>query len=212
MTTYTDTYPDDTVLLLTKWFREEASASSYFVPNDKRIKWAVITVQGCGAMGGDPGGGGAIAKSKVLVTPGELLQIQVGKCSTASVLGDSFVKRANNTVIAYADRGRGNGSPGLAINSTGDLKKDGFSSSASPITNRGAPSSDQSIDKSQGFGGHGYSYAQPYLAQAADPGGSGILVPLYSGGEWVGSYTTDGAGTGSVCIEFYNGNPGPISL
>lgn len=211
MSTYSDLYPEDTTLLSTEWFREEATQFSYFVPNDSRIAWAVITAQGCGAMGGDPGGGGAIVKSKVQVTPGELLLIQVGKCSTASVLGDSFVKRANNTTIVYADRGRGAGSGGLAVNSTGDLKRDGFSNSAVGV-NRGAPSSDQGVDSSLGFGGFGYTHAQPNLLQAADPGGAGVLVPTYSGGAWTGGYTSDGGGVGSVCIEYYNNDPGPITL
>lgn len=211
MSTYSDLYPEDTVLLLTKWLREEASQFNYFVPDDARLKYAIITAQGCGAMGGDPGGGGAIAKSKVPITPGELLLIQVGKCSTASVLGDSFVKRANNTVIVYADRGRGAGPGGLAINSTGDLKKDGYSSSiALPL--RGAPSTDELSVESLGFGGFGYQYAQTTLLQAADPGGAGILVPTFSGGNFTGAYATEGAGTGSICIEYYNGDPGPISL
>jgi len=218
MVTYTDIYPDDIVLIKTLWFREEATQFNLFIPNttelEKSITHAILTAQGAGGMGDADGGGGALVKSKVPVTPGELLFAQVGKCSTASVLGDSFIKRADNTVIVYADRGRGNGNPGLAINSTGQLKRDGFAANASPSANRGSPSSDLDSLQSLGMGGLGYINAQGVLAfQAADPGGAGRLVPRYdSGGNWLGDYVARGAGTGTLAIQLFNGDPGPLSF
>jgi hypothetical protein len=212
MTTYHDIFPDPIELLFTKVFSEEGTFT-YVVPNDNSIKFFVVTAEGCGGMGDSNGGGGAQVKRKAAVTPGETLTIQVGKTSTASVLGDSFVKRANNTFIVYADRGRGNGNPGSIINSTGDVKRDGRSgggSSSDPTV--GAPASDAADTKSVGMGGFGFNYAQPNLSQGADYGGGGRLYPRYdSGGEWDGTYTSDGAGSGFIKFEAYNGDPGSIT-
>lgn len=211
--THTDLYPNPVNLLLRKWFNED-DASSYLVPTivggkPVNISHMVAYGLGCGGMGDGYGGGGALAKAKAKATPGEQLLLQVGKVSTASALGDTFVKRANNSVIIYADRGRGNGTPGLASNSTGDIKMDGKPGSGSAIL-IGAPPSDLEFQKSIGIGGFGFFYAQSLL-QAADYGGGGRLIPLYdSEGIFTGSYYSDGAGTGKICIDFLDGDPGAI--
>lgn len=214
MTTYSDLYPEDVVLLFTKWFLDPTPEFQYFVPLDKFVAYGIISALGCGGSGGQyPSGtgGGALVKSKVKLTPGELLLIQVGNTPTASTLGTSYVKRADNTVLVYADRGRGVGPGGLAINSTGDLKKDGHAESEAGDF-RGGPASDFNITKSQGFGLYGFHKAVEGLSQATDPGGGGLTRPVYDG---AGSYIRDigeGGGAGRVCIEYYNGDPGPIDL
>jgi hypothetical protein len=210
MTTYTDIFPDPIEMLLTKVFSDEG-VFTYVVPNDARIKYIVAVAEGCGGMGDSQGGGGALVKNKIPITPGETLTIQVGKTSTASVLGDSFVRRANNTYIVYADRGRGNGNPGFALNSTGAVKRDGYNGAGAAATS-GAPASDATDTKSAGLGGFGYNYAQPQLSQGSDYGGGGRLYPRYDGGgDWTGDYTSDGAGSGFVRLEFYTGEPGSLT-
>lgn len=210
MTLYTDVFPDSVTLLLRKQFTEEGSYT-YFVPNDSRYKYLVAYGQGAGGMGSSYSGGGALVKRKVLITPGELLQVQVGKVSTQSVQSDSFVKRQDNTVIIYADRGRGNGAGGLAANSTGDIKRDGYAAGV-PMETYGAPASDTNDLKSLGFGGFGIRYAEDTLGQAADTGGGGLLIPTYYDVDTLtGYYQAQCAGNGKIVLEFYNADPGALN-
>lgn len=201
--TWSQVYPKDVTLLRNVWLKDPGSIN-YTVPNIQSYQWLVVSVLGCGGMGENSGGGGALAKSKVSISPGEVLRTQVGNVSTASVLGDSFVKRSNNVVIAYADRGRGNGQGGLASNSTGDLKRDG-------VSTIGTSGHDLTDVLSMGIGGVGYYYASN-VDRAADPGGGGYLLPQYnSDHNWNGYYSAVGAGTGLVLLQFYDKDPGNLA-
>lgn len=205
MTTWSQLYPKPSILLSNVWFREPVR-TNFVIPNNPSYQWLVAIVQGCGGMGEYYGGGGALAKSKRKISPGESLQIQVGDVSTASVNGDSSVKRANNVVIAYADRGRGNGNAGLAVNSTGDLKLDGTPGIY------GNPASDLNTPLSMGFGGYGLWYPTVFLRRHIDAGGGGNLIPTYnSSNTWDGGYVSTGAGTGTVLLQFYDSDPGSLA-
>jgi hypothetical protein len=199
MTTWTQLHPDEAVLLGRACFKEPG-AYNYTVPAG--AKFVRASAQGCGGQGEQWGGSGALARSRVSVTAGDNLKIQVGNTSTSSVLGDSFVKRNDDSVICYGDRGRGNGNRGLASNSIGDVTRDG-APSASGVG--GSPASDAADYACVGFSGVG---AKSDSSVAADYGGGGHTFTynddygvLRNGAAW-------GAGTGLVVLEFFDSDPG----
>lgn len=207
-TLYSTIFPDTARLLGRRWFKE-AGTYNYLVPADFPAlpgvapKWMRALALGVGAQGSEWGGGGAFARSKVIVQVAENLIIQVGTQSTGSTPGDSFVKRNDQWVIVYADRGRGAGPGGLAANSTGDVKRDG-KPGAPNIGAGGDPASDDLDYGSLGLHGRGALYGQ----RGGDPGGGGRLHPLYDEyGNFI-AYTATTAGAGLVCLEFFDADPG----
>lgn len=198
MTTWSSLHADEAVLVQVKWLKEPGA---YNVTVPAGAKFVRASALGCGGQGDHWGGGGASARSRVAVTPGDNLVCQVGDTSTAGVAGDSFVKRNDGSVICYADRGRGIGSAGLAANSTGDVKADG-APGASNIG--GAPASDATVYNPAGFGGVAQSISN---TNAADYGGGGHLQGDSDEngiGIVIGAF---GAGTGLVCLQFFDSDP-----
>lgn len=200
MTTWTQVHSDEATLIARAWFKVAGTGLNLTVPAGALFVKAVS--EGCGGQGDHWGGGGALALAVEDVAPGDNLVIQVGTTSTAGVLGDSFVKRNDGTVICYADRGRGNGTKGLASNSIGDITRDGGAPSSGI---GGNPATDDDLFGSLGFGGIG---RQGVFGQGADPGGGGLIATgndFYGGNVVIGQYA---AGYGRVCLEFYDTNPG----
>lgn len=199
MTTWTSLHQVEAALLGRKFFTEPGQYN-YTVPAS--AKYVRAQALGCGGQGGDWGGGGALARTTVAVTPGDNLKIQVGDVSTSSTPGDSWVKRNDNSVIAYADRGRGNGNKGLASNSIGDVTQDG---SPAGVNTGGAPAGDSGLYDTQGFGGLGALYAQ---TRTADYGGGGHTYYDTNESGTLVFMSAWGAGTGLVVLEFFDSNPG----
>ena len=199
MTTWSSLHPDEATLIGVVWFKEPG-AYNYTVPVG--ANWVRAVAQGCGGQGDHWGGSGALARSRRMVTPGDNLKVQVGQVNTTSVLGDSWVERNDNSVICYADRGRGVGTAGLAANSTGDVTRDGAPGASNA---GGLPPSDSADYAPLGFGGVS---AQFSLSHASDYGGGGLVA---TGSDEngitiiIGSY---GAGTGLVVLEFFDTDPG----
>ena len=147
------------------------------------------------------------------MTPGENLIVQVGNTSTASPLGDSFVKRNDGvTVLCYADRGRGNSNAGMASNSQGDVTVDGSPGGAGI---GGAPTSDATDYFAVGFFGQGAENEPVHNGGTANPAGYGAD---YGGGGFVATDLDEngagvilgaiGAGSGLVCLQFFDSDPG----
>ncbi len=178
-------------------------AFSFVVPASS--KFARVTLRGCGGQGDNWGGGGALVRSRFAVTPAESLSVQVGTASQASVSGDSFVKRGA-TVLAYAERGRGNGAGGSLANSIGDIERAGET----------VPTSGFLVDQHGGLPGSDAIDVEAVLGAAVStmqdqnthvgPGGGGrlIYIPDYGGNLQRLAYP---AGSGVVVIECFDGQP-----
>jgi hypothetical protein len=163
-----------------------------------------VSARGCGGQGDSWGGGGALARSIVAVTPGDNLVVQVGNTSTAGTPGDSFVKRNDGSVIVYADRGRGNGNGGKAAFSTGQIVRDGQASV--PGSGIGGDAADDLGDvwPILGVGTHSAFTADV----GAKPGGGGKRDPYFHNGEFFTYVAPYPSGAGSVALEFFDKNPG----
>lgn len=207
MTNWTSIFPTE-ALLLGRVFYKDPGLSSFVVPADfvtysgVAPKFVRAMCVGSGGQGDHWGGGAAFARSVAPVTVGEALSIQTGNVGTASSLNDSFVKRASGQVIAYADRGRGSGVRGVAANSIGDVTRDGQPGGANF---GGACASDAADYAGDGFGGVGSDYGHTI---PADFGCGGHILG------YVNEYGIDqgtvawASGTGLVCLEFFDSNPG----
>lgn len=190
---------DEAVLVGVIWKKEPGS---YNVTVPAGAKFVRAHAQACGGQGDHWGGSGAYARSRRPVTPSDNLVVQVGTVNTSLPAGDSFVKTNAGDVICYADRGRGSGNAGLAANSIGDVTRDG-APGAPPVG--GAPPSDAADPECRGFGGVGADVAAD---RTADYGGGGLVTTDNDEngiGIIVGAF---GAGTGLVCLEFFDSDPG----
>lgn len=202
MSKWSELFPS-TLVLMGRAFFKVPGVYSRTVPAGAYFMRAVAL--GCGGQGDQWGGGGALARSLVAVTPGENIKVQVGTTSSASIAGDSWVRRNDNTNICYADRGRGNGNRGLASNSFGDVTRDG---SPGVSGSGGDPASDLADFGTLGFGGLGNKTSGDISHSAPNAGGGGALGPAADeNGIFIG-YVTFGAGGGMVALEFFNENPG----
>lgn len=198
MVTYSQLYQEEAVLI-SRVYKKDPGSYNVAVPAG--AKWLRASARGAGGQGDHWGGGAAMARSRVPVTAGDNLIVQVGTLSTSSTPGDSFVKRNDGTPIVYADRGRGAGVRGKAANSVGDITRDGGDPGAS---SGGAPATD-AMDYAPVLGG--VLSASP-TNQVSDPGGGGLVatdldensIPII-----VGTYP---AGPGIVCLEFFDSDPG----
>lgn len=199
MTTWTSLFPDEAVLL-SRVFKKTPGQYNVTVPAGATYMRAHAL--GCGGQGDHWGGSGAYAKSVVPVNAGDNILVQVGDTSTSSTPGDSWVKRNDGTVVCYADRGRGVGTRGLASNSIGDVTYDGqdgdqFNSKGGAVT------SDQN-DYDPVFGpGAGANWGGGITGFY---GAGGHLIAQTENGNFVG-YVATPAGSGIVCLEFFNANP-----
>lgn len=144
------------------------------------------------------GGGGAFAFDEEACAELASFSVQVGDsqfCRPAAntEAGDSWVKRAGGTVLVSADRGRPDGTPGLADNCVGSVVRSG---QAAAINQGGASAGDDGDALPLGFGGRGAS-----ATVAAWYGGGGGRVS--------GSFKwpMKPAGDGRVCLEFFRRNP-----
>lgn len=200
MTTWTSLFPDEATLIGRKFFKIPGAATHTVPAGAKYVRAMAL---GCGGQGDHWGGGGAFASDVVSVTPGDILKIQVGDVSTASVNGDSWVKRPDGTQIAYADRGRGNGVRGVAANCIGSIKRDGFPGSDAGGTG-GASATDATGVAGLVPTGRGTTYAG---TRAAGYGGGGHLLAVFDEvGNFV-KYVAYPAGGGLVVLEYYDANP-----
>jgi hypothetical protein len=199
MVTWTQLHPDEAVLISRKWFKEPG-AYNFTVPAGAKYVRAIAL--GCGGQGGNWGGGGAYARSRVPVTAGDNLKVQVGTPNTSSTPGDSWVERNDGSVICYADRGRGIGTRGLASNCTGDVVRDGNPG----LSNAGgAPASDAADFGALGFGG---AAAHADFSVNADYGGGGHTYQDNDETGTLQNFAAWGAGTGVVVLEFFDIDPG----
>jgi hypothetical protein len=201
-TTWSSLHPDTAVLIGRKWFKEPGDYN-YTVPAS--AKFVRAFAQGCGGQGQFWGGGGALAKCTVPVTAGDNLKVHVGDVSTSSTPGDSSVKRNDNSVICYADRGRGSGARGLASNSIGDVVRDGSDGGGGSTDHGGAPASDAADYGNMGFGGRAITGASLI---ASDYGGGGHTFIDTDENGILHNFAAWGAGTGLVVLEFFDSNPG----
>lgn len=210
MATYTETYPGGTLLVQRKFFKNQG-IFDFTVPAGAAYLRA--SAVGVGGQGSSRGGGGAFARSKVSVTPGENLKIRVGDTSTSGAAGDSYVRRNDNiTNIVYAARGRGEGAGGLASESIGDIRRDGESGADGYAAGGtgGLAASDNGDYGGIVLGTIRGVYASIFYQ--GSPGSGGILQPWTRvDGSFPGppnGYTAQNAGLGQVCLEFFNTDPG----
>lgn len=203
MTTFSDLFPDGAALMGRKWFKLPGNFN-FAVPAG--VYFIRASVLGVGGQGENWGGGSAFARAIFPTTPTENLKIQVGRTAQADVPGDSWVKRNDNTVLVYADRGRGSSAPGLAINSVGDVRRDGTVGGTGGVG--GEPASDAADYGGVGFWGGGARSEYNAPARAADYGGGGVGVNVYGEYSQLVGVTAYPAGGGLVCLEFFNANPG----
>jgi hypothetical protein len=82
MVTWTQLHADEAVLISRKLFKEPG-AYNFAVPAG--AKYVRASALGCGGQGDQWGGGGALARSRVMVNPGDNLKVQVGNTSTGSI-------------------------------------------------------------------------------------------------------------------------------
>lgn len=205
---YSTLFPDAAQVIGRKFFKEPG-AFDFVVPAAFPLfpgvapKFVRASCRGVGAQGGEWGGGGAFARTKVPVAANDLLRLQVGTVSTGSTPGDSFVKRADGSVIAYADRGRGAGPGGLASNSIGDVRRDGAPG------NRNAGRGGKPADDTPDFGTLiGPGFEGIYLNRSASWGGGGSLHPIFDEYSNLIGYVITPGGTGVVVLEFFDADPG----
>lgn len=186
-------------LVKRQYFKVPGNTTGIAVPAGAKFLRALA--QGCGGQGTNFGGSGAFARRKIAVLSTDTFSVQVGNTSTASTPGDSAVWKGavGGTVVCYADRGRGDGTAGLAVNSIGDVTRDGHSGPTD-----GAEPGDAADLQALGFQG---LQASPNT-RSGDPGGGGVLVPYYSSTGAFAGYTIHAAGQGLVCLEWWDADPG----
>lgn len=207
MTTWTTLHPDDALLLGRIWYKDPGSYS-FVVPNDfasfPGVAPAFVRAMalGSGGQGDHWGGGSAFARKTAPVSVGDALSIQCGAVGTASALNDSWVKRGNGASIVYADRGRGAGIRGVAVNSVGDVTRDGDPGGQDF---GGVCGSDAADYGSLGFFGRGADYG---WTRAADFGCGGHILGYVNEFGVDQGHVAWAAGTGLVCLEFFNADPG----
>ncbi len=214
MTLFTEIYPEQVRLVGRTWFKSPG-AFQITAPSGARV----IRAHAIGAGGyttslsvGNYGGGAAFARSTRTCVPTEIFNVQVGDVNytdgNGTSPGDSWVKRAaDSTIIVLADRGRGgNGNTfkGYAVNSVGDVRRDGNPGSYSL---GGASGTDVDDPFSLGLGGRGTTSGVNYAGYAPLYGGGGTAVQsLYSGST---GYTYPCyAGGAVVVVEFFDADPG----
>lgn len=157
------------------------------------------------------GDGAAFARVTTPCAAGAQFTVQVGDPAHSHTgtaddsLGDSIVTRlSDSVVICKAERGHGTG-PGLAVNSVGDVKRDG-SSSPDRSKNGGASAGDDSDTYSLGFGGRGGGFNKTTngFTDGPGPGGGGAYTFYsFSPNTW-----TIPSGAGRVIVDFYDQDPG----
>lgn len=205
MTFYSELFPDDAVLISRIWLKTYGPHDRVAPAGANILRVAAL---GCGGQGDNEGGGGALARSKVPCTPGENFRSYVGDTQTASTAGDSWVRRVNSSgeLLVYADRGRGNRSPGLAANSFGQVKRDGNAAASGVF---GKPASDAADFAPLNFAGRPTGNI-PVNPGASTPGQGGRQTGVNDeNGNYVGNIITPG-GFGLVVLEFFNGDPGYV--
>jgi hypothetical protein len=164
--------------------------------------WVRAAASGAGGFKDDAdgwGGGAAFAFSSESCAPGADFQIQVGdtqhsRPAANDALGNTWVKRADSSILVLADRGRPDGSPGLGANSTGLITRSG---GAAGPSSGGASAGDDSDPFPLGFGGVGASITNaPWYG-----GGGGRVSGAFT-------YPQFAAADGRACLEFYAVDPG----
>lgn len=208
MTLWTDLFPDEAILLGRTW-QKLPGQFNLVVPTTfgkwpgKSAAYCRAHVMGCGGTGQYWGGSGARARGIFTVTPGETLLTQIGVTSTASTPGDTWVKRNNGTLLLYADRGRGNGTQGLASNSFGDETYDGQPGNNSSGTGGGLNDLGEYAEILN-FAARGSDYQ---FTRASDPGGGGKGAAVTDPYSNVVGHTGWYGGQGIACYEWFNSNP-----
>lgn len=196
---HSELFPIGYPLVSRQFFQLPAGPLAIVAP--ARAIWIRASANGSGGFrDGSPGfgGGAAFAFDAETCAPGDAFTVQVGNPEFARTaantgLGDSWVKRANASLLVSADRGRPDGTAGQAANCTGSVTRNG---SAGSSVLGGASAGDLLDDFPLGFGGRGAS-----ATQAAYYGGGG-------GYNAAGSFPLVAAGCGMVCVEFFLRNPG----
>lgn len=159
-------------------------------------------VSGCGGFQDTVdgwGGGAAFAFGEEACTAGAPYTGQVGdsqhaRPSADDVLGDSWIKRPDSSLLVYAERGHPNGQPGLAANSTGSTVRSG---SAATLNAGGASAGDDQDPFPMGFGGPGASLTNaPWFGAGGGHFTGPYLYPLFAPGD------------GRAVVEFYSLPPG----
>ena len=226
-------------------FENAGTTEQWQVPTN--VTQITIETWGAGGAGGysegepfDPhpaagGGGGAYAKSTISVTPGEMLNITVGRGGenpngTARDGENSSVKRGTTTLVE-AEGGKSVGGTntrtgaqgGQASNSIGDVKysggNGGDSSESGPNCaggGGGAAGDDQGNGEdgedgsSTSLGGDGGTGGQAINNPFRGHGGDGFLSNTFTGwaGEGNNGLNFGGGGGGSVSISTNNNNAG----
>lgn len=197
-----DIRPAKANLVKRQYFKVPGNIAGVAVPSGAKVLRALA--MGCGGQGANNGGSGAFARRKITVSPSDTFSLQIGLNSTGNTPGDSAIWRgaAGTEIIVYADRGRGNGNPGLAINSVGDITRDGVSGLID--TNASYEPGDSLDLQALGFEG----LAPSYHSRSGDPGAGGGLVAIYSStGTFLG-YAANPAGQGLACMEWWDADPG----
>lgn len=210
MTSWTELYPGDPVLIQRVWKKDPGH---YTVQVPQPASWDGVSpvylraiARGCGGQGANWGGGGAYARSKVPVKPNDTLLLQVGSLATADIPGDSWVKRSDGAVICYADRGRGNGNGGMGASCTGDVVGSG-NPGGGTAQKGGASASDAAIFAGLDAGNFGYDNTGAGFLRAADFGGGGHGLSNFNEvGAWM-QFAAYGAGSGVVVLEFFASDP-----
>ena len=206
MTNSSDLFRREATLIRRVFYRDPVQDMTVTV--EAGATFCRATALGCGGQGAVWGGGGALARRRFPISDGEALTLRVGNTSTASVFGDSYVKRQDGTVLVYADRGRGNGTRGLASNSIGDVRLDGSDGNSS-AGRGGAPASDEGLYGPVVGTGYGYRASGFYSgALQADPGGGGLLSYVFNNSGEIERTIAYPAGAGLVVLEYFNFDPG----
>lgn len=199
---HSDLFPIGYPLIQRLYLSEPGTAMTVIAPPG--TAWVRVSVSPAGGFKDDAdgwGGGGAFAFAQEVCAPAAVFHVQVGDTQHArpaanDALGDSWVKRADNTTLVYADRGRPDGSPGLAANSTGSIVRDG---SAATSSHGGASAGDDIDPWALGFGGQGANTTRAAWYGAGGGHVSGFFL-----------YPTFPAGDGRVCLEFYQYDPSGV--
>lgn len=226
MTTYTELY-SEAKSLRRQWFLATSTVGATMYNNivvPVGATCGIISAVGAGGWRNNqntPGGGGAFARKKLSdLVAGELFNIQVG--STRGSLdagnsgGDSIATRlGSSTVVCKAARGTGivfngiadgvtivdGGTPGLAADCIGDIKRSGKYGNSTGWEG-GFSGGDLDLDYSLGFGGRGSKHGR---YPAAGWGGGGIHRFVYDNDGHIKSYYP---GAGRVCIDWFTKDPG----
>lgn len=207
MTLWSTIFPEKATLLGRKWWKA-AGSFNHAVPVGP--KWCMAHVLGCGGFGDQPGGGGAFVRTRFPVTAGENLVLQVGSPSTQTIAGDSFVKRNDGTVLAYADRGRGNRNAGAIELSVGEIRRAGTMGAydGDGATIGGLPGGD-AADPRQLFGALAGLVEQTPSMTPRHPAqwGGGGRVWYFQDEDGNNARPGWPGGSGVICLEFYDKRP-----